>query len=245
MKTECPNCGKISQVPDEYKGRKLKCPKCGEVFRSTGDVMLIDESPATLNVETVNSPFPELKEPQVTSQTKDEKQSFPAFVWRKLTDFKWGFLGFFFLIYAWGTWEDESRIQWFLGSLSVVAFVTILFRGTIKNYSKLRKIDWRWGIIPGVLCAIWYHSQGIYYERWEKDGVEYLDTYSRSGRKHIYRTIWFTDESSPYRWAEGGISESGKLHGKWEFTLRNFKTVSHWYFYGEEVTEAEWHRSNK
>ena len=78
-----------------------------------------------------------------------------------------------------------------------------------------------------------------YVHRWETEEYSYFDTTKRSGRI-MDRRMWPKDGNILTGYASGPMSESEKRHGKWSI---GYKDV--WYFYGEEVTEAEWHRSNK
>jgi hypothetical protein len=67
-----------------------------------------------------------------------------------------------------------------------------------------------------------------------------IDTYTRWGGTQTYRWILFKDAGS----MRGPMTASGKPHGEWEhFTGLRVDHV--WYWYGQEITEGEWHLRNK
>ena len=88
-----------------------------------------------------------------------------------------------------------------------------------------------------------------YKEFWKNDRVNYIDTYHRWTGRHIYRYIsaYETGDSTKLSWtADGQLAGTGKLHGKWDYTYwsPNFTHHVQFYWYGEEVTEGEWHLRN-
>ena len=77
--------------------------------------------------------------------------------------------------------------------------------------------------------------------------MTYIDTYSRD-RKLLHRFIMY--ESGDISTPEGGLSESGKRHGKWQSLIQepdgsNARMQSAWNWYGEQLTEGEWELRNK
>ena len=84
---------------------------------------------------------------------------------------------------------------------------------------------------------------------------EYVDT-RRRGQSQPYHRVAWCDELDSFR-AEGGLSPSGKRHGKWRESLIPEKADrwkweavgfkldlvwmhrTEWYWYGEKVTEGD------
>ncbi len=89
----------------------------------------------------------------------------------------------------------------------------------------------------------------------------YDDTLGRFTSRWNHRRMRFPDDHATYWFWEGPMSASWKPHGRWEYhhklelTLKSFtdKALSdflsddryHWYWYGEKITEGEWHLRNK
>ncbi len=80
--------------------------------------------------------------------------------------------------------------------------------------------------------------------RWQKEGISYVDSEWRySGT--VYHQYFSGKELSDLS-AEGYVSESGKKHGKWTYTIvQPYFQEDQFYWYGEKVTEGEWHLRNK
>lgn len=77
-----------------------------------------------------------------------------------------------------------------------------------------------------------------------ENGNTILTTYR--GSVPVRRRIEFGGDA--FKNAEGPLSESGKLHGHWVVNVLdnsdedlNLETVHGWFWYGEEITEGEWH----
>jgi len=86
------------------------------------------------------------------------------------------------------------------------------------------------------------------------------DTYRRWGRVHIYRSYSSYEpgeypEGNGFR-TKGPMSPSGKPHGEWEWyscdqkrlgqdEFDRYKSGRTWYWYGDKITEGEWHLRNR
>jgi len=83
---------------------------------------------------------------------------------------------------------------------------------------------------------------------WDTERVTYRDTYTRWRKRLVYRRVSFhapkgstLDDS-----AEGPLAGSGKQHGEWNFVYWHpFRAERRWYWYGDEITEGEWHLRDK
>lgn len=122
-------------------------------------------------------------------------------------------------------------------------------------------------IIVAVAVALFLWGRSDYYiKRWEKfnDGepTKYSDYYRRFSNTLFYRDIWIELENGSHH-IEGSFSESRKPHGHWHESVADDKANGYkyfdykeqaipgwfykdtWYWYGEEITEGEWHLRNK
>ena len=88
----------------------------------------------------------------------------------------------------------------------------------------------------------WQHASG-------KDSATiFSDTCRVFGRQLIHRDMTHFDEKGHLDWEAGGpMSESGKPHGHWTTTLwePRLNWTDQWYWYGEEVSEGQWHLRNR
>lgn len=77
--------------------------------------------------------------------------------------------------------------------------------------------------------------------------IRYRDTYKRWGDRFVHRRIDnYDNRGHVTRSFAGPMSESGKPHGPWELALwdSHDRRLS-WYWYGEKITEGEWHLRNR
>ncbi|MCE9526745.1 MAG: hypothetical protein K8R36_11905 [Planctomycetales bacterium] len=125
---------------------------------------------------------------------------------------------------------------------STVAFLVWRFtRGHLLQYSKA--IGFTVVAIPIGLIYLWA-SFDYYHEQWTtKDGWRVLETRKRWTQVPIERSIDVVDADG--KWTQtlsGSVSASGKPHGEWHtLSMRDFSTQSSWFWYGEEISEGEWH----
>jgi hypothetical protein len=76
-------------------------------------------------------------------------------------------------------------------------------------------------------------------------------TYSKSTNEPVYQLAALHKAVGPVdlfegMCQEGPVSASGKWHGETKTTIwEPFKQTSGWYWYGEQITEGEWHLRNR
>ncbi|GAB5404575.1 MAG: hypothetical protein Aurels2KO_28060 [Aureliella sp.] len=81
-----------------------------------------------------------------------------------------------------------------------------------------------------------------YEQHWKSGDTTYRDTYrfwtAGISHRHVSGDGWF---------ANGPMTESGKPHGQWEtlYFEPELDSESRFYWYGEEVTEGEFHLREK
>ncbi len=75
----------------------------------------------------------------------------------------------------------------------------------------------------------------VYHDsRWRWSGAIYWRDFTVYGRN-----------GEPFS-SQGPMSTTNKPHGHWtEFSWSDFETHDRWYWYGDEVTEGEWHLRNR
>jgi hypothetical protein len=103
---------------------------------------------------------------------------------------------------------------------------------------------WITGLTGPVVLVVWwsYSLVDCYDDRWtSENGTRFVDSRRRSGALYE-RYALFPDNG----FAHGPMTETGKLHGQWTYsTLGTIGLKTRWYWYGEEITEGEWHLRNK
>lgn len=101
-------------------------------------------------------------------------------------------------------------------------------------------------VVFAIGTCVAHHQFGTYNERRHRqDGGWEVVTYRNKTGDPFEMFIAFPDDS-PIIMASGGLSSSGKYHGEWSYQFNDpprFETL--WYWYGEEITEGEWHLRNQ
>lgn len=122
----------------------------------------------------------------------------------------------------------------------------------------VRRFDRWWvsylGAGLAVLVLVWWGSVDTYTTKWHRGFNRYRDTFTRWGDRIIYRDIDFCD--SPEDAAKffsispsacGPMAGTGKPHGQWRYDYGSpdWRSETKFYWYGEEISEGEWHLRNK
>ena len=102
------------------------------------------------------------------------------------------------------------------------------------------------------ICAaaflIWLLAGFDQYEtvRKSKESTTARTTYARWGGRPLHRSIFVQDKEG-FFWMEGPLSPSGKPHGEWKNggTGVGPMEAREWFWYGDQITEGEWHLRNK
>lgn len=87
-------------------------------------------------------------------------------------------------------------------------------------------------------------------ERWSSDSTTYVDYYRGLTGTHYYRELSSKELLGGGFSSEGPMTATGKPHGEWKTTtwgdhFRSIETHNEWHWYGESITEGEWHLRNK
>jgi len=138
------------------------------------------------------------------------------------------------------------------GAICIASFFAMVLIQHMKSYSNNFLV--LASLMLSILALVAYHKTARYDETWYTTGdngmfidVTYIDTYSRD-YELLHRLIMY--DSGDISTAEGGFSESGKRHGKWQSRIQepdgsNSRIQSDWYWYGELIAEGEWELRNK
>ena len=140
----------------------------------------------------------------------------------------------------------------------VVAFhylALLIFVGTVSHWiAKRFTRKWATGIavLAAIVAAYFWGRSDYYVHEWQrttddkKDTWHYTDYTYRNHAHQFYRVMTTDWEKPGYYHSEGGFSDSGKMHGEWQsYSAPSFDTKNEWFWYGESITEGEWHLRNR
>jgi len=107
-----------------------------------------------------------------------------------------------------------------------------------------------------VLAVAWWNFD-YSIQKWSteseytKNTSRYSDYFRRLADKPYYRKYsMYTEGGLAIYRSEGRLTDTGKQHGKWpwrsiDWSPFNVETGNDFYWYGEKITEGEWHLRNK
>ncbi|MEM7559645.1 MAG: hypothetical protein AAF394_11030 [Planctomycetota bacterium] len=123
------------------------------------------------------------------------------------------------------------------------------------------RLLWVFGTLVFLGLIVLYARIDNYTKEWRKDDSRYVDYYNRWTGNCVYRvvTVYETIAAAEadeiletYQTSEGPLSSSGRPHGRWKHLLHSNHDVGRmprlwdeYYWYGEEVTEGDWHLRNR
>jgi DNA-directed RNA polymerase subunit RPC12/RpoP len=138
------------------------------------------------------------------------------------------------------------------GPRPILGHCAAFFAGMAPLYFVAARLPSRFGIWAraaaaalGFAAVVWYDCKAWSIDTWtNSEGHEVRDfSHFSDYRNHRWREIWSSDPNEDFWSAEGGYSDTGKLHGRWVSTYRKpkFHQDEEWYWYGEKISEGEWH----
>lgn len=175
---------------------------------------------------------------------------------------EWSVLIIASLLFLASVHEDTAGIPW-TNRLSLIAALWAIMSKIARRTFKRR--TWL-GLVPLILLIVFVWSRYDYREHfWTNENEPksehwYYTDYTYRGQDHPYfRTMHcFGGKNDRYfnKSMSGTFSDSGKLHGQWKTTIwrkvdgansddGDFDESEQWYWYGEPITEGEWHLRNK
>lgn len=253
----CPNCSARGKAPDKLRGKRVKCSRCQTLINVSTFVPADDppdeEPPDEPEPESERLPLPAASADEDPMRAVRPRRNYARILAGEVWGYRTGIARTALVvtcvlatIYALGC-RFMTRDWWLIGHVSIIAAVASigLFLRTIY--------PWRWIWLGPLTFAIAIglvvlnHETATYTSHWEnEEKVSFKDEYFRGAEFPFYRSASkLTDDE--FWTAEGPMSDSGRMHGKWTFwNLRNdARTQPKWYWYGEEITEGEWHLRNK
>lgn len=240
---ECPHCRETCVLTEWASGTKVVCPCCKKQFLLLNEG---EESPLEIRQR-------ELKE-QARAKRKEANRTIIRRMWMDLLNIAGPFTVTVavLVILALGFAGPPLDVLHYAGIAAVIVFVAWKFSSR-RPRTESQKIA-----IRAIACAAIIVCCGVrgyfatvteFSVKHGNDGrtTEYEDTLTRFGNKPVYRTVTIlTKEGKLDVVMEGPLSpDSGKPHGKWKYLAFNpIDGETWWYWYGDQVTEGEWHLRN-
>ena len=142
------------------------------------------------------------------------------------------------------------------GPLMLLHYISLIAAVGIAAFELATRFTPKWSlaiaIATGIVAAILWAQWDYYIKDWETriesdDGrARYADYTYRGQSQPFYRSMLVWWDTGGYVHSEGGFSESGKQHGEWQsYSSKDFKPEYEWYWFGEPISEGEWHLRNK
>lgn len=220
---KCPACGVTGKAPESYAGKSVDCPECSAPI-----------------------PIP-LAPPAPTGTTSHAPR--PAGATLRNTILLLSVCGI-----AWGVTLHAAPYT----ASTKIHYGSIIVASAVIGFALTKRIGAQWlfwaSVSVGLVAAcVWYRFD-VYCTSWthveHDDELEssYEDWIYRASGEHSYRKHWMTKRGEFLREysAEGPFVGTGKQHGHWtSFTWEGRKLEHLWYWYGEKITEGEWHLRNR
>ncbi len=229
----CPDCRTILKTNADRAGQRTHCPSCRCAVQVPNCTFYVEPSPPPVSAPAVLPAGGRLTIPRKKTLAERLTEIVP-------------FLPYVGLIcggaVALSLWETPPSLLWLLSYVAVVCVAVSAAYIVQNHWRRWRRAVWVATLFVTPLLIWGYYKTATYAVIWESESndARYVDTYTRE-RRIVERLILFHSGSI---WiASGGFSDSGKLHGKWSYLMRDggLAEESVWYWYGEEVSEGEWH----
>ncbi len=236
MNISCPACGHEVEIADHYadfqNGLNLRCPECGKQ---------IPDDAVPRRVKAVEAET-KCERPAPADPLASQSQTMCEFDWQRFwSDAKVAarVVCVVTCVVVWLSTYRAAPSPWVLVNYAAIVVGTFFGLWWILGRTRsLSRKPWRL-VIPLVGVALAVGAAG-YFDQYEnrinlESGIRIVQTCSRWGDAPVYE-YWFFAEGG---YGHGPVTPSGKPHGKWKLL-----SVDQWYWYGEQVTEGEWHERN-
>jgi hypothetical protein len=246
----CPGCQKRFQLlNDTIFGKRATCKSCKAPFIVDGSVLTRfepEDLPKPKETPLVVEPI------VISSDVKTLPPTHPSadfldFVFELARNVRKGMvkpvlivslLVILVLMLAVSEWESNGR--YFLGMWTLQT----LLLGILPFVFGIKK-PWRIGFFV-LIPLLWIYTarNAQVKRRWKDNETWYIDSEWRYSGNVFHQ--YHSEKDALGLSAEGGVSESGKKHGKWTYTiLKPFRNEEHYYWYGDKVTEGEFRLRSK
>lgn len=234
---QCPRCGKPVQAPDTTIGKKARCPHCGNISRV----------PAPDGFEPILQP-PIVKPAPIATDSPKPARRLPS--WVRIPSYSWRF------------WLVVSALAFVLtirtppSSWVLVHYLGLMFAVglLVARIVQPKFPQWEKRIALAaafVVAWLWWRTD-YYIAFWEKEDdfsrASYTDYIYRGNYRPFYRKLISNVKDVGTEYTEGAMTETGRLHGHWHSTVfsdSGMRSGDDWYWYGERISEGEWHLRNK
>lgn len=260
---KCETCGQKFRANDDASGKIGHCPKCKALIH-VPDANWVNEvdfkEPATA-VEIIEA------QPVIEPDPKPQKPFDYAKWIARIKAITFALCITMFFVSMRTPVLAETISHYVALIIAVAIFSEWVGRLIPERFQKPLLIT-----LPFLTAVVWACFD-YKIERWQKTNaagevVSYEDYYRRfRGHSLFYRRYGDPDSPGGMEYREGPFSDTGKSHGKWMHVKKvgdlndaeieymqshgfwsdgstTFFRV-HWYWYGEEITEGEWHLRNK
>lgn len=162
-------------------------------------------------------------------------------------------------VYFAGKLLPISRSGGFVAPLgTLLCYPSILLAMLCGTALAVQRTQKMWLKIPGIAltcCTLyWWSTYDTYTYHWASDsGQEFTDTRNCWSNALVFRdiTIYESDDQMPdgktrSLTTSGPMAGTGKPHGEWSVVYWGpFRSETKFFWFGEEVSEGEWHLRNK
>lgn len=252
----CPYCGNFfNRPPKEWTNRKVLCKKCNLKSFYDGDSLLKIEPPSLEKPESTPISENPDQQPVVKTEVKQEL-GFISWLLKRFRGvdayFWYGFITFWMFLFSMFIWEVGAKGVWFqsLILLSLVSGLGFVIRSNSDylQWARLFAVSWALYFLVLTPFFLYFSTYTVFWTK-EVNGstVFYFDSYTNFSGKMVHRRLTFTENGDDVR-TEGPVSSSGSPHGEWSesrFSKAGYKSQKKYFWYGETVTEGEWHLRNR
>jgi len=252
--SQCPHCDEIYMTLESSIGKKATCKSCGTRF----DIVTCVPRPS------VTAKFAPVKKNNPDRATKGVNV-WRCFLLHSSTDWEKHYPDYFVAALVLSVTlaplaaisARESR-----STAGIFAYPLLMFTA----YCAYRLVRLRTGksrpillfTIAGAVMIVWGRYDNVESRRQDQSTV-YLDRYNRWTGNHLFRTLIEYDSPEHAqslswmhrRWTyDGPMAGTGKPHGHWTMTHYNnsgfpIAFADQFYWYGDKITEGEWHLRNR
>jgi hypothetical protein len=252
IRFSCAHCDKRLAVSDDRAGRTAKCPQC----QASLTIPELDRTPALLlpGEQSVYDPFTDFKAIEEAAAASSETASVAKPIFSKLAttllveQVDWIMLirimvrvvvCFTFL----ATLNSPPSLWILVHYATLVAILWHISQWTFGRFNiSLTVAKWGGALFVAAVTSYYFTTWDVYEVRWESDeGTRYTDRYQRYQGGPFYR---FVVMDGIYHF--GPMKGEGKRHphGMWT-ALGGGVQEETFYWYGETVSEGEWHLRNR
>jgi hypothetical protein len=236
---QCPHCAKRVGRTEGEAGQRAKCPHCQGIF------MLPDLPPGYEEPPPEQHMIITARSHRVISQTHRQPARDPFQLIVAYWPVPTGLVGI--IVVVAGLYSDPPA--------DLIQYIGFVLFAAGASTLAVRSAPYSWKTVTAVACIL-ASTSGIaargYFdtitETTTTATMVRIDTVRRFSRQTVWRNVTIRDElGERVSWAAGPTSpDTGTPHGPWSITVFDpYESGTVWFWYGEYVSEADWHRMNK